>query len=593
MAYEIIPQHLSIRAMRSSGYRDTAHAIAELIDNSIESGEAVPEVRTEVEVICIDKQQLVSQRARKRIHEIAVYDNATGMDAATLRMALQFGNGTHLDADAQKGIGKFGMGLPNASISQARRVDVWTWQNGRCLYSFLDVDDIEAGRMLEVPEPTENTVPQRWIQVIRDTLGDRGTLVVWSGLDRVTWKQSAALLSNAEYLIGRIYRYFISDRRARIRLAAFEEIGSSLVSITDSNVKPNDPLYLMTGTSAPEPYDTTPAFDLFGDSDEIAVAHGEGEHRVTITYTICKPKVREEGGSGRFGRYFAKNQGVSVVRAARELEMNHSFDVGYDPRDRWWGVEIQFGPELDDVFGVTNNKQAATRFYQMDLEADAAAEGLSKNDYKEILEDNEDPRLVIYTISDRIRSRLRILREQIQRMREGSRRSQQSIPGADSAEGIATRATHQRREKLGRSGRSDADEALSSEERTRELEGELEAEGVPAAKAKEIAVSYVRANLKFLFQTAEIPGAAVFDIRSRAGTIIITFNRRHPAHEHLFQLLQNEDAESDTPALIALKLLFTAWARMEDEASDQHRQDLEDTRMEWGKIARDFMQMEE
>lgn len=54
MAHEIIPQHLSITAMRSSGYRDTAHAIAELIDNSVQAGDQLPSEMTEVEVICID-----------------------------------------------------------------------------------------------------------------------------------------------------------------------------------------------------------------------------------------------------------------------------------------------------------------------------------------------------------------------------------------------------------------------------------------------------------------------------------------------------------------------------------------------------------
>ncbi len=55
----------------------------------------------------------------------------------------------------------------------------------------------------------------------------------------------------------------------------------------------------------------------------------------------------------------ARNQGVSVVRAKRELELNHSFDSRSDPRDRWWGIAVLFEPELDDVFGMTNNKQAA------------------------------------------------------------------------------------------------------------------------------------------------------------------------------------------------------------------------------------------
>ena len=578
--------------MRSSGYRDTVHAISELIDNSVQAGEAVPDSRTEVEVICVDKQQVVKRRARKRINQIAVYDNATGMDSTTLRMALQFGNGTHLDPEAQTGIGKFGMGLPNASISQCRRVEVWTWQSGKCIYSYLDVGEIESGEMTEVPKPKTVALPQHWIRLIRDTIGDHGTLVVWSDLDQATWKQSTALLNNAEFLIGRIYRYFIRERRARIRLAAYEESGSSAKPLLEYDVRPNDPLYLMTETSAPDPYADKAAFDLYGEPDEIDITLDGETHKVKVVYSICKPEVREAGGGSGVGRHVAKNQGVSVVRARRELEMNHSFEVGYDPRERWWGIEVQFDPELDEVFGVTNNKQAATRFYMMDLEADAAVEGMSKTTYKEMLEGSEDPRLAVYEISARIQSRLRTLREQIGRMREGSRKVREGVPGAGSAEGMATRATRERRERLGKFGRSDPQENRPADERAKELEGELESEGVPTDKAKQIAVSYVNANLKFLFQIAEIPGTAIFDVRSKAGTIIVTINKKHPAHDHLFELLRNADLEPEAPALTGLKLLLTAWARMEDEAGDKQRQELEDVRMEWGKIARDFMQVE-
>lgn len=595
MAYEIIPQNLSITAMRSSGYRDSAHAIAELIDNSIQAGETLKNQTTEVEVICLDRVQFVNERNRSRAEQIAVYDNACGMDAETLRIALQFGNGTHLDPNSQDGIGKFGMGLPNASISQCRKVEVWTWQDGKILYAYLDVDEIVSGRMKEVPKPELRTLPKEWLKLFRNKPIDHGTLVVWSDLDRINWKQSGTLLKNAEFVVGRIYRYFIARGRARIRLAAYEATGHTFTNVLDDNVRPNDPLYLMASTSMPEPYDSKAAFDEYGSPDVIKFSRGKNTYAVTIRYSMCKPEVREIGGGSEIGTIIKKNQGVSVVRADRELEMNHSFEIGYDPRERWWGIEVSFGPGLDDLFGVTNNKQSATNFYMMDKEDDAAAEGLTVAQYQELLEDSDDPRRLMYDISDKIRSRLRDMREQIARFREGSRKAKSGAPGRESAEGLATVATRQRREKLGKLGRSDADEGMDPDKRAAELESELQAEGLPSGKAKELAQSYINTNLKFLFQTNDIPGSAIFDVRSKAGTIIITLNRRHPAHEHLFELLKDssdDPAKPDTPALIGLKLLLTAWARMEDEASDKKRQDLEDLRIEWGKIARDFMNVE-
>ena len=142
---EIIPPELAVRAMRDSGYKNTAYALAEIIDNSVQAN------ATSVELICVESQEQVNQRTRKRITAIGVLDNGDGMSPETLRLALQFGNGTHLND--RKGIGRFGMGLPNSSISQCRRLEVWTWQNGpdNAMCSYLDVDEIEGRHLFSVP----------------------------------------------------------------------------------------------------------------------------------------------------------------------------------------------------------------------------------------------------------------------------------------------------------------------------------------------------------------------------------------------------------------------------------------------------------
>ena len=589
-AYEILPPRLAIKSMRSSGYRDTAHALAELIDNSIQAGLVVND-HTQVEVICVDRVELVSARHRRRVHQIGLYDNASGMDATTLRIALQFGNGTHLAPPQQNGIGKFGMGLPNASISQCQRVEVWSWQDGQCLYTYLDVSEIANGRIREVPEATRSSIPTAWRRLIRDEVGARGTLVVWSGLDRVSWKSSRALLDNAEFLVGRMYRYFIHNHSVRIRLVAFEDRDGDVESTDcDRDVRPNDPLYLMSDSSCPAPFAGIPAFDPFGDPVRVTVRHDDEDHLVQLRFSLVGPEARRQGGNSLIGRHTAKNQGVSVVRANRELELNHSFDNRYDVRERWWGVEVAFEPELDDIFGVTNNKQAATAFYQMDLEEDAKAEGMTPGQFRDELVENGDPRLVFYELSTEIRRNLKTLREQIARMMRGKKGPGGGVAPPGSVEEIATRATRKRREELGDRGRSDREEEKPPAERTAELTRELIDEGVDEKTATQVAVEAVRSNVKFLFQDADIPGAAFFDIKSKAGTIIINVSTRHPASEHLFELLKADDPEPDPPALKALKLLLTAWARLEDESGDSRRQQLEDVRQDWGRLARDFLQ---
>ena len=587
MKHEILPPNLAINSMRSSGYRDTAHALAELIDNSIQAGLLINDV-TNVEVICIDKVEMVKERKRQRINEIAVYDNASGMDKDLLRIALQFGNGSNLTSEKQTSIGKFGMGLPNASISQCCHVDVWSWQDGKCFYTYLDLAEIKDGDQRIVPEPVEQQIPERWKSLIKSSIDKHGTLVVWSQLDRVRWKQSATFLKNTEFIVGRAYRYFLEEKKASIRLAAYEDTNGKIKNKSDRNTKANDPLYLMKGTLDPVPYNKAPAFDLYTEYDFTILVDNQ-EHLVHLKFSNVKKKVRHEGGASPIGKNAAKNQGVSVVRAKRELEMNSTFDNSYDPRERWWGAEISFEPALDDIFGVTNNKQAATAFKLMNIDDDAKNEDMSRGEFEDELRETNDPRLPIYMLSTEINKQLRAMREQIKRQGEGKKKKGEHVPPPGSAEAIATEAIKKRRIEQGIEGESDKDEKLPTQVREEQVRKTLEDLDVEPEEAKEIAIDVVRSDVKFVFKEGYVPGSVMFDVRSRAGKLFVVLNDQHPAKDGLFELLHDENEDSSR-ALKALKLLLEAWARLEDEADAKNRQILADVRSDWGRIARDFLQ---
>ena len=119
--------------------------------------------------------------ARSRpVSNLSVLDDGSGMDAKTLRRALQFGGSMRFDD--RTGFGRFGMGLPNASVSQARHVEVFTWRAPNlCLVSNLDVDDIAAGHVEEIPTSGAVRCPSGF----RIIGAFSGTLVSWSKCDRL------------------------------------------------------------------------------------------------------------------------------------------------------------------------------------------------------------------------------------------------------------------------------------------------------------------------------------------------------------------------------------------------------------------------
>ena len=64
--------------------------------------------------------------------------------------ALQMSSGTR--GTAKSGLGKYGQGLPNASISQTKRVEVYTYQNNKILFNHIDLDEIYKSGEAYLPD---------------------------------------------------------------------------------------------------------------------------------------------------------------------------------------------------------------------------------------------------------------------------------------------------------------------------------------------------------------------------------------------------------------------------------------------------------
>ncbi len=591
---EVIPPKLAVKAMRDSGYKNTAYAIAELIDNSVQAEADL------VEVFCIENKSLVREKELKRLTEIGVLDNGTGMDGITLCQALQFGNGSHLED--RKGIGRFGMGLPNASISQCRRVDVWTWQHGpqNAIRSYLDVDEIENGHIRNVPEPFAEPLPEEWENLSKE-IGTHGTLVIWSKFDehRLTWKSGRTTLAHTENQAGRMYRKFINSGKLVLRLVAID--GENNGTLIDREAQVNDPLYLMAPSSTPAPFDATPMFQKWGEKDdEFEIEYGDIVAKVSVRFSWAKqdtvPKDGTDRGRTLYGKHAAKNVGVSIVRAGRELELDAAWAVSYDPTERWWGVEIEFPPQLDEVFGVTNNKQAATVFSHMSKFnwEEEAESGEKYMDFTRRLREEEDPRAYLIEIVEHIKLQLSQIRNRLKDQTKGIR-SGNKRHDEPSIEDKATKQWKDRSKK-GYSAKID-DESFNEKAREELVDDLVKNKHYPDEVAREIVEAIEKRDRKIIFVTAEVDSQSFFQIETRAGGITeIIFNTRHPAYEKLVKALDTDISGSTDSDLVdrienasdTLKLLFAAWARYEEEDVPL-RETIRDIRHEWGKMAKNFI----
>ena len=572
-----------IDSMRYGGYSNAATALAELIDNSVEAG------ATKVEVLCKDRIMQADFNTVERIDEIAVVDNGSGMSMDELWDSLRLGVGTRA---SRRGIGRFGMGLPNASISQCSRVDVYSWQDaGAVLATRLDLDEIKRRSMHEIPMPVKSAVPDPWADASEILPADSGTVVVWSNLDRCAWKRSSTVIGNSERIVGRTYRRFLDNKRLTIRMSP---IGPGHDAKKDLYVLPNDPLYLMAPSSTPPPWSDKPMFRLDGEKPEVtfSVKGGDGQgHQVKLRFAFARKEAREEqsgqsAGALPHGRHASRNLGVSIVRADREIGLDQNLLQTYDPLERWWGAEIEFPPALDEFFGVTNNKQSATNFSTMTKIMGAR----SKKDSEDDMPYDEIEGGVMKEIVAELQKRIRYMRNQIKCRQAGTKPGETTRHPVDAAARRREEGGHTSH--TGEDRHSMPDEARSEALR-QSLSGQLAGEDLDT-KVKDL----IESGLRVYFTKAALNGSQLFDLSLEGGVEVIRINTNHNAYENFIALLDDFDDSIGCKeairrlkkAQIGLLLLVGSWARYEDEEPNtQRRKDLANVRYRWGVLLDDYL----
>lgn len=416
---------------------------------------------------------------------------------------------------------------------------------------------------------------------------------------RLSWRGAEATLRNTETLIGRMYRKFIDNGHVAIKLVALLDDKPTL----DRYTRVNDPLYLMKNSTTPIPFDKEPMFQPWGDDnkDEVFKINYNGkQHEVVVRASWARqetiPDDRSDRGSKPYGKHAAKNIGVSIVREGRELDLDTAWTNSYEPTERWWGVEIEFPSTLDEVFGVTNNKQSATIFSHMaqfDWQSEAFP-GESFAEFRDRIKADGDPRSLLLPIVDHIRNQISSVRTRLKDQTKG-RRTKKDRHEKPSVEDLATSKFIQRAE---HGHVTEADRQDFNEENKRELEKDLiEDKHYSEDVATEIANATLTRKRKVVFLTKAMDGYAFFNVEHKHGGLTaIVFNTNHPLYDQLIETLEPKLGDETDADLIerihkaadTLELLFAAWARYEMEES-RKLNELFDMRQEWGKMARFFL----
>ena len=392
MPHYIFPSMFSLPTFKWGPYKNTAYAVAELIDNSADAHAEEISVAIFVEG---DSTLPVM---------IAALDSGVGMTEERLGICLQYGFGEEPASPPEgkrrlsrnrKRLGRFGVGLLSASFSQCSDVQVMSWQRGEaanpqgipCVRLALNEDD-ENVLKNQIPDVAHEPLPE-WAS--RAFVGmskpitemKTGTLVVWRDLSP-SWARATTLQNNLLNLCGRIHREFV-------------RLGLMAINVSIYNLKANecqnpkrakaiDPTFL-TNWDAEELKDYgfvgdktvfRPNTGHEGDSGENADGEYVGERRGIqdingnhLGNYVLKASYRsgdvlenkklkgqyKDPGQSPLGKLAKKLEGISILRADREITLDDSWLRLSKTVDRWVSVSVNFDPGLDHVFGISNDKQ--------------------------------------------------------------------------------------------------------------------------------------------------------------------------------------------------------------------------------------------
>lgn len=162
-----------VESTRSIGYTFES-ALADIIDNSIGNGATHIDVRF---------SSIIPRY-------IAIIDDGCGMTPDELIIAMRYGSKNVNDQRAESDLGRFGLGLKTASLSQCRKLTVISKKNNVISAASWDLDFIIAqqGWSLKVYDH-EEMVNQynKAIPGILDELNryESGTIVIWGDFDKM------------------------------------------------------------------------------------------------------------------------------------------------------------------------------------------------------------------------------------------------------------------------------------------------------------------------------------------------------------------------------------------------------------------------
>lgn len=330
---ELIPSAKRlIKSLRDMGY-DFTQAVADVVDNSVEARATLIAIDVEFEA---DNSW------------VRISDNGKGMRPEEVREALRYGAERDYD---ENDLGKFGLGLKTASLSQCQRLCVASrWNRDRADISAYcwDLEHIERTNKWEILPLDRDGVAPAIRMPLKETTG---TVVLWQRLDRILGyrhpygeaarKRLFQMCRDIEIHLGMVFHRFLAG----------EVKGRKLKILVNGNpVKPWDPF--CKGENKTKSLSHI-KFNLDFEQDSGGIASGEillEPYVLPHQDDFSSPDAfRNASGPANWNQ----QQGFYIYRAERMIQSGGWCSLrAPDEHTKLARIAVHFLPALDEAFKI-------------------------------------------------------------------------------------------------------------------------------------------------------------------------------------------------------------------------------------------------
>lgn len=323
---DVPPDPTLLESMRAVGY-SVETAVADVVDNSIAAAAGTIHI-------------LTSSGGPARI---SIFDDGRGMDESTARDAMRLAARGPSSTRDSKDLGRFGLGLKTASLSQGRTLTLATKQDGKISIFRWSLDHVQATGRWALQRLDEGTGPVLFGWELLQAADSNGTLVCWEDLD-LLGETEGSQQSDLDAAVARVRNHCALVFH---RFLDGLDVPTIAMTINGSPIEPLDPFLRTTRKVSPQ--------------REVLKVAGEQIHVASYTLPFLANMTKTERRRAMATETLRDSQGFYIYRAGRLViwgtwfRLNPKSELGKLAR-----VQVDVPNSLDHLWALDIKKSSAT-----------------------------------------------------------------------------------------------------------------------------------------------------------------------------------------------------------------------------------------